>query len=71
MQHGAFAGSTDTAASQVEMLSGLQSLLSLKLRLVQDMSRDAGYAAGQISTMSTGLRTANHFGMSETNVMTL
>ena len=60
----------------MEMLAGLQSLLTLKLTLQQDMLRGAG-ASGTQGTMPSPVETGRNamnrgvYGAWETNVMTL
>ncbi len=55
------------------MLNGLQSLLSLKLDMHQDMAKEAGTSDASQRSLSGGAGglTPRHYGLSETNVMTL
>lgn len=71
-RQGAFQGTTSRGAGQVEMLTGLQTLLDTKLRLQKDMSREAGHTTSQslFSNTASQIR-PNAYGTSETNVMTL
>ena len=71
-RQGAFQGSTSRGAGQVEMLNGLQTLLTIKLNLQKDMSREAGRSIPHriLSNTASGL-SQNPYGSSETNVMTL
>lgn len=71
-RQGAFQGTTSRGAGQVEMLTGLQTLLSIKLKLQKDMSTEAGKNTSQrlFSNTASGV-SPNPYGSSETNVMTL
>jgi hypothetical protein len=72
-QQGAFTNISGRGAAQVEMLNGLQSLLSLKLNMHQDMAKEArtSDASQRILSGGAGGSTPRHYGLSETNVMTL
>ena len=72
-RQGSFQGSASRGAGQVDMLTNLQSLLTIKLNLQKDMSRqEAGRNIPQrlLSSTASGL-SQNPYGSSETNVMTL
>ena len=71
-RQGAFTGSSGRGAGQVEMLTGLQRLLNLKLKLQKDMPEDVSRNESQRILSSTALGMSQRpYGMSETNVMTL
>ena len=72
-QQGAFTSISGRGAAQVEMLNGLQSLLSLKLDMHQDMAKEAGTSDASQRSLSggAGRLTPRHYGLLETNVMTL
>lgn len=71
-RQGAFTGCSGRGAAQVEMLTGLQSLLTLKLALQKDMPGDISRNETQRILSSTALGTSQRpYGVSETNVMTL
>ena len=72
-RQGSFQDSPSRGAGQVDTLTDLQTLFSIKLNLQKDMSRQAG--GGNIpkrllSSTVSGL-SQNAYGSSETNVMTL
>ena len=72
-RQGSFQGSTSRGAGQVDMLTNLQTLLTIKLNLQKDMSRqEAGKDMPQRLLSSTVSGLSQHpYGSSETNVMTL
>ena len=68
-QQGSFTSIAGRGAAQVDMLTGLQHLLTLKLNMQQDMPIDAN--RGSHRELSTGGMVPYSYGKSETNVFTL
>lgn len=72
-RQGAFTSISGRGAAQVEMLNGLQSLLTLKLNMHQDLPTEAKFSSAPQGRFSGGVAAMGPrpYSMSETNVMTL